>query len=172
MKRTITIISAAALTIVLLAGLAVGAVNRYLDTPLPLDEAGFVYEIRSGMAFAAVVRELAEQGDGRRVRRALQRRYFRFWLFATRCCRRPSTWTRPIPIAISTMCRTLRAMRSCARSCRTRLDSAAPTAAWYSEHLIESRRRRHFSNTARLRRFRCSRRNARPYNRVDFPHRR
>jgi UPF0755 protein len=62
MKRTVTLLSAAVLLVLLLAVVAIAAMNRFLDSPLKIDGDSLVYEIRSGMAFATVSNELATLG--------------------------------------------------------------------------------------------------------------
>ena len=62
MKRPVTILFAAALLGLVTIGAALATVNRFLDTPLNIKGDAVVYEIRSGMPFARVSRELAELG--------------------------------------------------------------------------------------------------------------
>ena len=61
-KRLASYIATALLVVAAVAGLAVYRVNLMLNAELTIDGDARSFEIRPGMSFAAVSRELAEQG--------------------------------------------------------------------------------------------------------------
>ena len=62
MRRLLSILAALAAVALVAVAVAGWQANRYLDSPLPIPQAGYTFEIRPGTPFSAVVSQLADEG--------------------------------------------------------------------------------------------------------------